>query len=169
MRKWVVAAVFAVASAASAAPVLAADVAVLDWRAALMNTESAQSSLSDLEGQVGDRQSKAKRLGNELQDLQKRLRNEGDVMSDAERQRLTSRLQEKGQRFESLRKEVLSARQRSEKQFLDQAEPKLERAVDRVIERHGIDIVVEPRGVLHSSMDLPNLTDEVTQEFNALN
>lgn len=150
-------------------PSYAADVAVLDWRAALMNTESAQASLSRLEGEVGAQQSEAKSLGNELQNLQQRLQNESDVMSDAERQRLTSELQEKGRRFETLRREVLSAQQRSEKQFLDQAEPTLEKAVDKVIARHGIDILVEPQGVLHSSMDLPNLTDEVTQEFNSLN
>ncbi|GAB2730198.1 OmpH family outer membrane protein [Halomonas garicola] len=152
-----------------AAPAYAAEVAVLDWRAALMNTDSAQSSLSRLESDVGSQQSQAKRLGDELKRLQQRLQDEGDVMSDAERQRLIEELQQKGSRFESLRREVMTAQQRSEKQFLEQAEPTLEQAVDRVIERHGIDILVEPQGVLHSSMDLPNLTDEVTQEFNSLN
>lgn len=152
-----------------AAPAYAAEVAVLDWRAALMNTDSAQSSLSRLESDVGSQQSQAKRLGDELKRLQQRLQDEGDVMSDAERQRLIEELQQKGRRFESLRREVMTAQQRSEKQFLEQAEPTLEQAVDRVIERHGIDILVEPQGVLHSSMDLPNLTDEVTQEFNSLN
>ncbi|MDN6180387.1 MAG: OmpH family outer membrane protein [Halomonas subglaciescola] len=146
-----------------------AEVAVLDWRAALMNTESAQTSLSQLEGDIGSQQSEAKGLGDELQNLQQRLQDDGDVMSDAERQRLINELQEKGSRFETLRREVLTAQQRSEKRFLEQAEPKLERAVDKIIDRHGIDILVEPQGVLHSSMDLPNLTDEVTQEFNSLN
>lgn len=152
-----------------AVPAYAAEVAVLDWRAALMNTESAQTSLSRLEGEVGAQQSEAKSLGNELQSLQQRLQSEGDVMSESERQRLVSELQQKGRRFETLRREVLTAQQRSEKQFLKQAEPMLEKAVDEVIARHGIDILVEPQGVLHSSMDLPNLTDEVTQVFNSLN
>lgn len=152
-----------------AAPAYAAEVAVLDWRAALMNTDSAQSSLSRLESEVGSQQSQAKQLGDELKRLQQRLQDDGNVMSDAERQRLIEELQQKGSRFESLRREVMTAQQRSEKQFLEQAEPMLEQAVDRVIERHGIDILVEPQGVLHSSMDLPNLTEEVTQEFNSLN
>ncbi|WNK20770.1 OmpH family outer membrane protein [Halomonas piscis] len=154
---------------AMTAPTYAAEVAVLDWRAALMNTDSAQSSLRQLESEVGTQQSQAKRLGDELQRLQQRLQDEGDVMSDDERQRLIEELQQKGSRFESLRREVMTAQQRSEQQFLKQAEPTLEQAVDRVIERHGIDILVEPQGVLHSSMDLPNLTEEVTQEFNSLN
>lgn len=151
------------------APVYAAQVAVLDWRAALMNTDSAQSSLSQLQSEVGTQQRQAKQLGGELKRLQQRLQSEGDVLSDAQRQELIGELQQKGNRFETLRREVLTAQQRSEQQFLERAEPTLEKAVDRVIERHGIDVLVEPQGVLHSSMDLPNLTDEVTQEFNALN
>ncbi|GAA3911073.1 hypothetical protein GCM10022228_22850 [Halomonas cibimaris] len=151
------------------APVYAAQVAVLDWRAALMNTDSAQSSLSRLQNEVGTQQRQAKQLGGELKRLQQRLQSEGDVLSDAQRQELIGELQQKGSRFETLRREVLTAQQRSEQQFLERAEPTLEKAVDRVIERHGIDVLVEPQGVLHSSMDLPNLTDEVTQEFNALN
>ncbi|MCL7929384.1 OmpH family outer membrane protein [Halomonas llamarensis] len=150
-------------------PAHAAEVAVLDWRAALMNTEAAQVSLNQLENEVGEQQREAQSLGQELQSLQQRLESEGELMSDAERESMIRELQRKGSRFEQLRQHVGQAQQRSEQQFLQQAEPTLERAVDQVIQRHDIDILVEPQGVLHSSMDLPNLTDEVTQTFNSLN
>ncbi len=45
----------------------------------------------------------------------------------------------------------------------------VEQAVEQVLERHNIDVLVEPQGVLHSSTDLPNVTNEVTQIFDSLN
>lgn len=150
-------------------PAHAAEVAVLDWRAALMNTQSAQASLNSLEGQIGNQQQEAQSLGNELQQLQQRLQNEGETMAQSQRESLISELQQKGSRFEQLRQEVMQAQQRSEQQFLEDAEPKLEQAVAEVLERHSIDVLVEPQGVLHSGVDLPNVTDEVTQIFDSLN
>ncbi|WP_249976849.1 OmpH family outer membrane protein [Vreelandella olivaria] len=154
---------------ALALPAHAAEVAVLDWRAALMNTQAAQSSLSQLEGQIGSQQREAQALGGELQQLQERLQREGETMSQSQRDSLIAELQEKGSRFEQLRREVLQAQQTSEQQFLESAESKLERAVEQVLERHNIDVLVEPQGVLHSSTDLPNVTNEVTQIFDSLN
>jgi len=148
--------------------VSAAEVAVLDWRAALMNTQSAQSSLSQLENEIGAKQNEAQSLANELQSLQERLQSQGDSMAQSQRESLVAELQQKGSRFQQLRQEVLQAQQRSEQAFLEQSEAKLEQAVDQVIQRHSIDILVEPQGVLHSSMDLPNLTNEVTEIFNTL-
>ncbi|XKH60639.1 OmpH family outer membrane protein [Halomonas sediminis] len=150
-------------------PAHAAEVAVLDWRAALMNTQSAQQSVSQLESEIGAQQREAQSLGNELQQLQQRLQNEGEIMPQTERQALIEELQQKGGRFEQLRQEVMQAQQRSEQQFLESAETRLEQAVEQVIERHSIDVLVEPQGVLHSAIDLPNLTDEVTQIFDSLN
>ncbi len=147
----------------------AAEVAVLDWRAALMNTQSAQSSLSQLEGQIGSQQREAQTLGNELQQLQERLQREGETMPQSQRDSLIAELQQKGGRFEQLRREVMQAQQTSEQRFLEGAESKLERAVEQVLQRHNIDVLVEPQGVLHSSTDLPNVTDEVTQILDSLN
>ncbi|MGP9796360.1 OmpH family outer membrane protein [Halomonas sp. 86] len=146
----------------------AAEVAVLDWRAALMNTQSAQTSLNQLENQIGSQQSEAQSLGNELQQLQERLQREGETMSQSQRETLIAELQQKGSRFEQLRRDVMEAQQRSEQQFLEGAELKLEQAVEQVLNRHNIDVLVEPQGVLHSSVDLPNVTDEVTQIFDSM-
>ncbi|HAA44585.1 MAG: outer membrane chaperone Skp [Halomonas sp. 54_146] len=167
MRK--LAAVVCLLSAMMLPAAHAAEVAVLDWRAALMNTQSAQASLSRLEGQIGNQQREAQSLGNELQQIQQRLQNEGDTMAQSQRESLIGELQQKGSRFEQLRQEVMQTQQRSEQQFLESAEAKLEQAVAQVLERHGIDVLVEPQGVLHSGVDLPNVTDEVTQIFDTLN
>ncbi|MGP9632305.1 OmpH family outer membrane protein [Halomonas sp. AOP43-A1-21] len=168
MRKLTAAVCLFGAIALPSAHAVAAEVAVLDWRAALMNTQSAQASLSRLEGQIGSQQSEAQSLGNELQQLQERLQREGETMAQSQRDSLIAELQQKGSRFEQLRREVMQAQQNSEQQFLEGAESKLEQAVEQVLSRHSIDVLVEPQGVLHSSVDLPNVTDEVTQIFDSL-
>lgn len=168
MRKLTAAMCLFGAIALPSAHAVAAEVAVLDWRAALMNTQSAQASLSRLEGQIGSQQSEAQSLGNELQQLQERLQREGETMAQSQRDSLIAELQQKGARFEQLRREVMQAQQNSEQQFLEGAESKLEQAVEQVLSRHNIDVLVEPQGVLHSSVDLPNVTDEVTQIFDSL-
>ncbi|MBB3191135.1 OmpH family outer membrane protein [Halomonas cerina] len=146
-----------------ALPAQAADVAVLDWRTALLDTEAAQRSMNQFRNQTGSQQQEAEALGQALQDLQARLQEEGEVMAEAERRSAVQELQQKGQRFQQLRRELLEARQQAEQQFLQEAEPKLDQAIQQVIDRHEVQVLVDPNGVLHAEADLPDLTGEVTE------
>lgn len=150
-----------------ALPAHAAEVAVLDWRQALLSSDAAQRSMEQLESRLRDQQQEAQGLGEELQNLQQRL--QGGSFSDAERETMIQEFQQKGSRFEQLRQQIIEEQMRSEQEFLQQSEPKLEQAVEQVISRHGIQVLVDPQGVLHSETDLPNLTQEVTDILNSLN
>ncbi|WP_104204778.1 OmpH family outer membrane protein [Billgrantia saliphila] len=156
-------------AAAMALPALAAEVAVLDWRQALFTSDAAQRSMSELESRLSGQQQEAQSLGQELSQLQQRLQQEGDTLPDAERRTLVQEFQQKGSRFEQLRQQIMEEQRSAEEAFLQQAEPKLEQAVEQVIERHGVEVLVEPQGVLHSERDLPNLTSEVVEILNSLN
>lgn len=153
---------------AFALPAQAADIALLDWRAALLETEAAQRSMNQFRNQTGGQQQEAETLGRELQGLQTRLRDEGEGMAEDERRSALQTLQQKGQRFEQLRRELLTARQQAEQQFLQEAEPKLDQAIQQVIDRHDVQVLVDPKGVLHAETDLPDLTGEVTEILNSL-
>jgi|GEM_PF-281405 len=144
------------------------DVAVLDWRRALMDTSAAQASFAQLRGRIGAQQREAETLGSELERLSGRLANEGGSLPEAEHRALMQEFQRKGQRFDGLRRDILEARQETEQRFLSALEPKMDRAVNQVIERRGIDVLVDPGGVLHSASDLPDVTAEVTQILNSL-
>ncbi|WP_111412884.1 OmpH family outer membrane protein [Billgrantia lactosivorans] len=152
-----------------ALPAHSAEVAMLDWRQALLSSDAAQRSMQDLESRLSGHQQEAQSLGQELSQLQQRLQQEGDSLPDAERQTLIQEFQQKGSRFEQLRQQIMEEQRSAEQAFLEQAEPKLEEAVGQVIERHGVEVLVEPQGVLHSDRDLPNLTDEVVEILNTLN
>ncbi len=151
-----------------ALPALADDVATLDWRRALMETDAAQSSMSELENRLGSQQQQAQSLGQELQQMQQRLQQEGDGMSESERQAAIQEFQQKGAEFERLRGEIMQAQQQSEQQFLERAEPRLEQAVDQVVARHSIQVLVDPQGVLHAEGELQDVTEEVTEILNTL-
>jgi outer membrane protein len=166
-KRHLIAALSLVLLAAIALPAQA-QVAQLDWRRALMDTDAAQQSMGELEGRIGDQQRRAESLGQELQQMQQRLQQEGEGMAEGERQAAVQEFQQKGAEFEQLRQEVVQARQQAEQQFLERAEPHLERAVDQIVERHGVQVLVEPQGVLHSEGELPDLTDEVTQILDSL-
>lgn len=153
--------------AAVTLPAQAEEVAVLDWRAALMETDAAQRSMNELRNRLAGQQQEAESLGQELQQMRQRLQ-QGESMTETERRTAMQEFQRKGQRFEQLRQEIGQARQQSEQQFLQQAEPKLDQAVQQVIDRHGVEVLVDPNGVLHSERELQNLTGEVTEILNTL-
>ncbi|MGJ7458501.1 OmpH family outer membrane protein [Halomonas sp. RA08-2] len=146
--------------AALALPAQAAEVALLDWRRALMQTDAAQRSMSELEGRISSQQRQAQSLDQELSQLQQRA----SSLTDSERQEANRKASE----LNRLVGEIMQAQQEAEQRFLSNAESRLEQAVEQVIARHGIEVLVEPQGVLHSSQDLPDLTGEVTQILNTL-
>lgn len=147
----------------------AAEVAVLDWRQALLDTRAAQQSMSQLESQIGSQQQQVQSLGEELERLHQRLQQDGAVMSDSERQSLMQEGQQKEQQFFGLREQVMQAQQQAEQTFLQEAEPKLERAVEEIMTRHAIDVLVDVHGVINTRQDLLNITDEVTQILDSMN
>ncbi|MEQ6918558.1 OmpH family outer membrane protein [Halomonas aquatica] len=149
-------------------PAQAAEVAVLDWRAALMETDAAQRSMNQLRNRLVGQQREAEALGEELQRMQQRLQQPGESMTETDRRTILQEFQRKGQRFEQLRREIGQARQQAEQAFLQEAEPRLDQAVQQVIDRHGVEVLVDPEGVLHAEEDLQNLTAEVTEILNSL-
>lgn len=155
--------------AALSAPAYSTEVAVLDWRGALLSSEAAQRSMQQLESRLAGQQQEAQSLGQELSQLQQRLQQEGDSLPEDQRRSLIQEFQQKGSRFEQLRQQIMEEQMRAEQNFLQEAEPKLERAVQQVISRHNVQVLVEPQGVLHSERDLPNLTGEVIEILNSLN
>ncbi|CBV43679.1 OmpH family outer membrane protein [Halomonas elongata] len=142
----------------------AAEVATLDWQKALLETDAAQRSMNQFRNRTHAKQQEAESLGRSLQSMQQRFQ-DGGQPSQAEQQEF----QTKRQRFEQLRREILQARQEAEQRFLQDAEPKLDQAVQRVIDRHDVQVLVTPQGVVHAEGDLPDLTGEVTAILNSLN
>ncbi|REC94084.1 OmpH family outer membrane protein [Kushneria indalinina] len=168
MRKWMLALAVTGALGTAAGAVQANEVAVLDWQQALLETSSAQQSMNQLKNQLGSQQQQVRALGEEVQRLQQRLQSDGDVMSDSERQNVMQQLRQKGGQFQQQRGQLEQKRAEQEEAFLKQARPKLDRAIEQVVKRHNVDVLVDRNSVIYAG-DALDLTQEVTQTFNSLN
>lgn len=125
MRKWMLALAVTGALGTAAGTAQANEVAVLDWQQALLQTSSAQQSMNQLKNQLGSQQKQVKALGEEVQKLQQRLQDNGDVMSDSERQNVMQQLRQKGGQFQQQRGQLEQKRAQQEQAFLKQARPGL--------------------------------------------
>lgn len=170
MRKLTRALCLAGGLAAFATPMLAqaSDVAVIDWRQALLSSDTAKRSMNQLKNQLAGKQDQAKALAKELETLQGKLQKDGAVMSDSERQSVQQQLRQKGGQFQQLRGQVQQQQQQAEQAFLKQSKPKLDQAIQKVVDKHGVELVVDRNATVYSKDGL-DLTDEVTQVFNSLN
>ncbi|MGM8850852.1 molecular chaperone Skp [Salinicola sp. MH3R3-1] len=148
-------------------PAMATEVGVLDWREALMSSDSAQASMNQLKNRIGAQQQQAQSLSQELQKLQQRLQKDGDVMSESERNSVTQQLREKGGKFQELRGQISQAQKQAEQQYLKGAKPQLDQAIQRVVDEHDLDMVIDRDAVVYSGDGL-DITDEVTKIFNSL-
>lgn len=151
---------------ALAAPAYAADVAVLDWREALMESDAAQRSMNELRNQTSSQRQQIEQLGQELQRLQQKLQQDGAVMSENERSQAQQELRQKGARFQQLRAQLQQTQQRKEQTFLESAKPRLDRAIDQVVARHDVQVIVDRDAVVYMDDGL-DLTQEVTDILNA--
>ncbi|NWO09890.1 OmpH family outer membrane protein [Chromohalobacter salexigens] len=149
-------------------PAMANEVGVVDWRQALLNSDAAQRSMNELKNQIGDKKQRAESLSQELQQLQQKLQQDGAVMSDSERTNVQQELRAKGSEFQQLRQQIQSMQQKKEQSFMQSAKPKLDRAIEQVVEQHDLDLVVDRDAVVYSEDGL-DVTEEVTRIFNSLN
>ncbi|MHB0776800.1 OmpH/Skp family outer membrane protein [Halomonas sp. WWR20] len=149
-------------------PAQAADVAVLDWRQALLQSDAAQRSMNELKNQTSAQQQQAQSLGQEVQQLQQRLQKDGAVMSESERDDLQQQLMQKGRQFQQLRSQIQRAQQEKEQAFLQKAKPNLDKAIERVVAEHDVQVLVDRDAVVYSQDGL-DLTEEVTRIINSLN
>ncbi|MCG7601639.1 OmpH family outer membrane protein [Halomonas sp. McH1-25] len=146
-------------------PAHAAEVAVLDWREALMSSEAAQRSMNELSNQTSGQRQRAESLGQELQQLQQRLQQDGDIMSESERDSVAQELRRKGAEFQQLRAQIQQAQQQAEQKFLQSAKPQLDRAIEQVVAKHDVQLLVDRDSVVHMADGL-DLTQEVTDILN---
>lgn len=149
-------------------PAMATEVGVLDWRQALLASDAAQRSMNELKNQISAKQQRAQSLSQELQQLQQKLQQDGAVMSESERNATQQELRQKAAEFQQLRQQIQRAQQQKERAFMQSAKPKLDRAIEQVVDKHDLDLVVDRDAVVYSADGL-DVTEEVTRIFNSLN
>ncbi len=150
---------------------LAADdgpkIAVLHWQGALLATKGVQDKFQNLKSEFSTEESEVKRAAQEVEKLQKRLKQDGAVMSDKEKVKLAKKLEENLNDYKYLGGKLQKQVNERQQEILMTMRPDLERAVKEIIETGGYDLVVDGQAVLFVN-PAHDITAEVTRKLNEI-
>lgn len=141
-------------------------VGVVDFRTALLSSDAAKRFGEQLKKDFADEEARLREVGESAQKLQDRLKKDAAIMSDSERTKLSTELEEKAQEFNFLKKKYQNAISKREEQFLQESKPKVDEAIKAIAKRERIDIILPSKLVVHADSGL-DLTAKLVEALNA--
>ena len=142
-------------------------IGVFDMRAAILASDSAREFDKKMVEQFKPQEMQVRAVGEEGQKLEQRLKNDRDVMSDNELKKLTGELKAKAQEYKYLRQKLDSELAEAQQEYLAQSTPKIEKAVQAVVESEGLDLLLVRQSVFFAKPAL-DYTEMVVEKLNAL-
>jgi len=151
------------------APALADElkIAVLDYQQALLESDAAKRYAVDSEKRFGPQLEKLKKLESEAERLQKRLVNEGDKLTQADRERLDLEFRQKARDLQTQTNELNQAKALSDREVLEKLRPNLNKAVEEVIKKGSYDLVLDRAALVDLKPSL-DITKQVIERMNQL-
>ncbi|KXU38163.1 hypothetical protein AXE65_02445 [Ventosimonas gracilis] len=142
-------------------------IAVLDYQQALLESDAAKRYAVDSEKRFGPQLEKLKKLESEAERLQKRLVNEGDKLTQADRERLDLEFRQKARDLQTQTNELNQAKALSDREVLEKLRPNLNKAVEEVIKKGGYDLVLDRAALVDLKPSL-DITKQVIERMNQL-
>lgn len=152
-------------SAASAAELGSARIAVLDWQAALLGSTQVQKEFTAAEQQLGGEQARVRQLAEEARSLQERLQRDGSIMSEDERRRVSQQVEQKAQEYQFLASRLQNQLQEVRQEIVERHRPKLEQAVNDLINEYKIDLLLDRQAAAYVRPEF-DLTEAVGAKLN---
>ncbi|TVP54992.1 MAG: OmpH family outer membrane protein [Halomonadaceae bacterium] len=140
-------------------------IAVVDLRQAVFSSNAATEFTELLQGQMQSEETRVRSAQEEARKLQQRLEQDGAMMNDSERQRLTSQYEQKVQEFQQLRGQFDQVVNQRQQQFLQQARPLVDAAMEAILEEYQLDLILPAEAVVYVTPDR-DLTDELRRRLN---
>ncbi|SFX31524.1 OmpH family outer membrane protein [Marinospirillum alkaliphilum] len=141
-------------------------IAVLDWQAALMESEKVRNDMQQAERQLSNEQARVRQLAEEGRGLQERMQRDGSIMSETERRQLQQQMEQKLQEYQLTRNRLQQQQQELRQEIINRHRPALERAVNELLQQHNIDILLD-RGAVAFAKPQYDLTPAVAEKLNA--
>lgn len=142
-------------------------IAVLNYQMALLESDAAKKYAVDAEKKFGPQLNKLKTLESDAKRLQDRVVKGGDKLPQAERERLELEFKQKARDFQFQSKELNEAKAVSDRDMLKQLKPKLDKAVEEVLQKGSYDLVLE-RGAVVDVKPQYDITRQVIERMNQL-
>ena len=141
------------------------NIAIVDAEQAIGNTVEAQQFLEVLEQELaGDRET-IEGLQTEIQELQQRVTDEGDVMSETERRNVAKAVEDKRLDLEFNAKKYQNELEARQRDFLNSMGPKFQAVLNDLIEIERYDFVFPRQAVLFVN-PRHNITAKITEKLN---
>jgi outer membrane protein len=141
-------------------------VGVVDFRTALLSSDAAKRFGEQLKKDFADEEARLREVGESAQKLQDRLKKDAAIMSESERTKLSSELEEKAQEFNFLKKKYQNAISKREEQFLQESKPKVDEAIRMIARDEKIDFILPSKVVVYANPGL-DLTAKLVEALNA--
>ena len=141
-----------IGSAANAAQ----KIGVVDIRNAMFSSNAAREFSEALKNDYAKDEQEIKKVGEQAQKLQDRIKKDGAMMSDSERSKLVSDLEEKAKEFNYLKNKFESAVNKRKQDFLRESKPKLDQALVKVAKDNKVTILLPKEATIwvEDSLDL---------------
>lgn len=164
MRKSILIAVMSVMALASV-PAAAQSIAVLDYQMALLESEAAKRYSVDAEKKFGNQLQRLQNLEAEAKRLQERMQRDGEKLAQSELEKLDLEFRQKAREFQTQSRELNESKAQSDRQMLEQLKPKLDSAVEAVIQAGNYDLVIDRAAVVDAKPNL-DITRQVIERLN---
>lgn len=141
-------------------------IAVLNMAEALLNSEVAKGVEQELQAETKEDQDKLRNLATQGQQLQQRLQQDAEVLSEAEQRRIVGEIQEIQNQYQFLMQKIQTLSQERQQQFQQTFAPNLVQAISEVVEEEGFDLVIRAEAALYFDGPL-DITARVTEKLNS--
>lgn len=149
----------------SAAELKSPRIAVLDWQGALMESTQVQEEFKKADQQLSGEQARARQLAEEARGLQERLQRDSSIMSEDERRKTAQQIEQKTQEFQFIASRLQKQQQEMRQEIVERHRPKLEKAVNELLEEYKIDILLDRQAVAFARPQF-DLTQAIAEKLN---
>jgi outer membrane protein len=148
-------------------PVAAQSIAVLDYQMALLESDAAKRYSVDAEKKFGSQLQRLQNLEAEAKRLQERMQRDGDKLGQTELERLELEFRQKAREFETQSRQLNQEKAQADREMLEQLKPKLDQAVETVIQAGNYDLVIDRSAVVDVKPNL-DITRQVIERLNSM-
>jgi outer membrane protein len=160
---------FAMLCIAGGRPALAADapkIAVVNLQTVLETSVAGKAAQGQLKAQRDKLEGDLKQKGSDLQETEKRLQREAQVMSKEAREEKEREFRIKASDFQALQKKYRSDLQELERKLMGELQKDISALVDEIGKKEGYLLVISNIGVLYHQ-PAADITNRLIQELNA--
>ena len=133
-------------------------IGIVDVRAALFASNAAKKFSEGLQNEFKNDEEKIRQVGAEAQKLQDRLNKDAAILSEAERNKLSTEFDERVQEFNYLKNRFESAVAKRKQTFIQDSKPRMDKALEQIVKNEKLQLILPREATLYTDQSLDYTT-----------